>query len=662
MIKYCPKCNTDYGDTDKNFCTADGTELLVRTPMEEMMEEISLVKNKIIWNIPKGEIAYRISEKEMESLENVSGIIVDEGVTAYIFIDGELVSEIHGGTYDFIDKEELQRKLNARFGGMADRLKGVWRLITRFWMGTTLEERIEQSEDFRNAATMDELQSYISRNSVCSIVLKVDRTFPLVFEQEIHTSRYNGTVGMKLAAQITDFRQFIMTFMLGGQFGSVSNSRVKDLFQDAVAECLRGESFTGGVITEEVRQRIRFRLQEQVRQMNTGISIVRIDDCGISSEDLDRLRELDREIYLSDEELDRLHRINVIKNRLSETETQQRIEQARGELGIRRALDEVNRDNMLAEEEMEIFHETLLNLRKLREARNQEELEEAIDGIQKTKLLRQDEMEMLVFEVTERKYKRETAFTLMQLQDTVERERISQQAAQENEVSAVKHQIGLERIKNIYLDEKFQLELQQKEKEYKLNYQIQRGNIQLLDELQQIEEKKNVANHARQMEILNNLNAHDENLLKIKAGMSAEQLTAEQLARLTPEAQEAYMNAEADRARAQAEKEKTELMKELRKDDLDRIERLASHAMDTTSNIVYRERQRADEYKEDLHRTEDRLDRQQEQVMRYTVGNRKPIFTATSVNSSSVVKCPICGKENDLSDGNFCGYCKASLV
>lgn len=144
--------------------------------------------------------------------------------------------------------------------------------------------------------------------------------------------------------------------------------------------------------------------------------------------------------------------------------------------------------------------------------------------------------------------------------------------------------------------------------------------------------------------------------------MSAEQLTAEQLAGLTPEAQEAYMNAEADRAKAQAEKEKTELMKELRKDDLDRIERLAKHAMDTTSNAVYRERQRADEYREDLHRTEDRLDRQQEQVMRYTVGNRKSTFTATTVNPSSIVRCPVCGKENDLSDGNFCGYCKASLV
>ena len=51
MIKYCPTCHTNYGETDKNFCTSDGTRLVAQTPAEAMIEEISVVKNKIIWNI-----------------------------------------------------------------------------------------------------------------------------------------------------------------------------------------------------------------------------------------------------------------------------------------------------------------------------------------------------------------------------------------------------------------------------------------------------------------------------------------------------------------------------------------------------------------------------------------------------------------------------------
>ncbi|MDM8306586.1 hypothetical protein [Phocaeicola salanitronis] len=675
MIKYCPTCHTNYGETDKNFCTSDGTRLVAQTPAEAMIEEISVVKNKIIWNIPMGEVAYRIDEKEIETLVNASGIIVDEGVTAYIYIDGKLASEIHGGNYDFVSKEELERKLNARFGGMSDKLKKMWKVITRFWVGTTLNEQFQQHESLEKFSTMEELQTYIMRDVVCSIVLKVDKEFPLTFEHNIQTSQYHGTVGLNVSAQITDFRQFIQTFMLGGQNKRVSNQQIKILFKDAVNECLRGENFAEGRVSAETIRHLQFRLQGVVEQMNTGISIIRVNDCCVTSEDLNRLRELDREIYLSEEELDRLHRINLIKNRLNDSETQQRIEQARGELGVRRILDEINRDNILADEEMEAFQETIINTRRLRQARNQEELDESIGKIRKAQILREEDINLLVYEVTEQKYKRETVFSLMQLNDSIKRNRIIQDATQESELSAMKHLVGLQRIKDLYNDEKFQLELSQKEKEYQLNFQVQKGNIQLIDELQAIEEKKNAAAHARQMDILNTLGSHDENMLRIKSGMSAEQLTAEQLATLTPEAQEAYMSAAGDRARAQAEREKTELMKELRRDDLDRIERLAMHAMDTTNGVALREKQRADEYKEDLHRTEDRLDRQQEQTMRYTVGNSQASYpnvrqsasvVATpplaAVASSKMVKCPKCGKENDLSEGQFCGYCKASLI
>ena len=151
MEKFCPNCNKSYGDTDKNFCTSCGEKLeivvnQVTNTTEVLSKEISVIKNKIVWNIPVGEIAYGISEKEMDTLLNAAGIVVDEGVTAYIYIDGRLASEIHGGTYDFVSSEELQRKLNARFGGMADKLKKVWKVITRFWVGTSAQERIDRQK------------------------------------------------------------------------------------------------------------------------------------------------------------------------------------------------------------------------------------------------------------------------------------------------------------------------------------------------------------------------------------------------------------------------------------------------------------------------------------------------------------------------------------
>ena len=105
MSKYCSNCNKTF-DNDKVFCTNCGNELVStneNNTTPNLAEEISVIKNKVIWNVPRGEIAYRISEKEMDSLQNVAGIVVDEGITAHIYVDGKLAAELHGGSYDFIN-------------------------------------------------------------------------------------------------------------------------------------------------------------------------------------------------------------------------------------------------------------------------------------------------------------------------------------------------------------------------------------------------------------------------------------------------------------------------------------------------------------------------------------------------------------------------------
>lgn len=679
MEKYCPKCNKYYGETDKNFCTIDGTDLVTKTPSQALSDEISVIKNKIVWNVPTGEVAYRVSEKEMDSLLNVTGIVVDESVTAYIYINGKLASEIHGGNYDFISKEELERKLNARFGGIADKLKNVWKVITRFWVGTSLNEQIQQNHGgIEKITNMDDLVTAVRQDAICSVVLKIDRDFPLVFEQNIQTSNYNGTVGLNISVKITDFSRFFQCFLLGGHKKSVTNLHVRDALKHIVTESLVNESFVKGIVTEENKEHVRRKLQTRIEQANIGISFVQINDCCIDSEDLNRLMALDREIYLSDEEIDRLHRMNVIKNRLNNVEVQQQIEEARGQLNIVRILNAINRDKIATDEEMQAFVETIANARKLRIVQNQEDFNEAVAKIRKARILREEDINILVYEASTRQYKRETEFSLMQLRDSIERSRMEQSASQESESSAVAHQIGLERIKDAYKKERFQMEIEQRNKLYEQQFREQKGNIELLAGMQSIDEKKKMADHQRQMEVLKTLTGHDINVLTIKSTMTAEQLTAEQLAKLNPEAQKAYFESIAAKTQIQVEKEKADFMERIMDRTLERNERMARYAMDTASSSSEREKQRADEYKENLYRTQNRIDRQQEQTMRYTVGNPQaahnvsnpvPAVPQASVVppllsrgiSSNVVKCPECGKENDLSEGAFCAYCKAKL-
>ena len=732
MSKYCSNCNKTF-DNDKVFCTNCGNELVStneNNTTPNLAEEISVIKNKVIWNVPRGEIAYRISEKEMDSLQNVAGIVVDEGITAHIYVDGKLAAELHGGSYDFINKEELEKKLNARYGGAVGNLSSIGKWLSQLWFGTSLNERMESNQKMDKITSMDELVSSIRTDSVYSIILKVDKEFPLVFENDVHTEQYNGTVGLSISAQITNFKQFIQYFTLSEANKNVTNIQVRSLFESSVADTLRHEEFENGKITLECTERISNRLKGKIDNLNIGISVVRINDCTIDSEDLERLRSLNREIYLSGQEIDRLHNMNIIKNRLANEENQQMIEEARTERDIAKALWEINRDKILDDDDMLAFLSTIKNTRVLREARNEDELEQAIAEIKKAKILRETDIDLLIAEINEKKYKTATAFSLMQLRDAIDRDKIVQAAQHDYEERDVTHRrdlesshathlVGIEKIKAAYYDERFLVELkqrndvfknelEQRKLEYEQVHKEQLGDIELISAQIDIEEKQKAADHARQMEKLQAIQSqqrqmesdrqsHEEKQLQVKANMTSEQLAALQLSQLDIDAQKAFVSAshkdEIAQAQIQAEREKSEFMEKMfnkmqenmQQDKADWKE-MAKYSMDSANGNIAIERERAAEYKEDLHREQDRYDRHQEQVTGYMLGKKEekkapaqqsaanvqpsilvvppvaqPTVQPKHDSDADIVVCPKCGKPNNISEGNFCAYCREPL-
>ncbi len=673
MKNYCPNCKTVF-DGSKSFCTQCGTPLQV---LEEndgrevskaetqplLSEQLSVIKNKVIWNVPMGEVAFRISEKEMESMNNIAGIVINEGVTANIFIDGLLKAEVHGGTYDFIDPKELEERLNTRTGGFPGWVKHGWNKLVSWILGARIKEKIQGQRAIKidKNTTMDDIIASMREDSVCSIILKLDKEFPLGFETEISTEEYTGKAGVMVTAQITNFNQFIQYFSLTEHQKSVTNNQLRDLFADTVRTCLRGESFSQGKFTSEDKERLQNRLQAKIFELNTGISIVRVIDCSIQSEDLDRLRDLNREIYLSNQEIDRLHNINIVKNRLTNEENQQRIEEAQSERDIAKILMDIDKDRILNDDDMQTFLETIQNTKVLRQARNEDELEQAISEIKKAKLLRQTDIDLLIAELNEKQYKVATAFSLLQLQDTIERQRIEQSAIHDTEnremqhkmemdMEYTKHQISISQITDAYKDERFIKELEMSSKLFMNNLEQRKlmsdqemkerlDNVRVMDEQQRLVERMNESEHQHQMERLNAINAHDlnkdsalysheENMSSINVGKTKEQIEAEQLSKLSAEAQAAYFNSQHNKetaeAQARAERDKAEFLKQMydqqRQDssaDKDRMERLAMKAFDVAAGNSERERSRGDEYKENLYRTQGRFDRQQEQLINH---------------------------------------------
>ena len=67
----------------------------------EAVDGVDVVRGRTIWNIQSGEIARKISERELDEIEKLKGIIVQEGCTAIIFANGELISTLSAGAYLF---------------------------------------------------------------------------------------------------------------------------------------------------------------------------------------------------------------------------------------------------------------------------------------------------------------------------------------------------------------------------------------------------------------------------------------------------------------------------------------------------------------------------------------------------------------------------------
>lgn len=81
-------------------------------------------------------------------------------------------------------------------------------------------------------------------------------------------------------------------------------------------------------IPSNIVAQVEQKLVQQTTWSLHGIVLEKIVEITASNQDLERLRELSRELYLSDQELDYLHRTNDFKNRLNTEIAQQTLNEA----------------------------------------------------------------------------------------------------------------------------------------------------------------------------------------------------------------------------------------------------------------------------------------------------------------------------------------------
>ena len=427
----CPNCNTVV-EEKYNFCPKCRTKLkdnatITKTKIEEH-SPFTIVKNKAIWRIEKGEVARHIDEAEFINFEHVSGLIINEGVSAVICVNGKKVKELNGGIYDFVSPAEIEYILNQRVQNeksVCGFSKLAWRSIVRAWCGKKVGEVVKDNTN-DNLKTIDDVIRSLNENSFISVYLKLDRSFPALFGTKngsdflpiiIKTKYLDAEFVVSMLVKIDDFDLFIKQYM--ADKSSITVDDIQKTLKNGVAmilqDELRNEEIDGHGISKEARNRIMLRFMALSETLQ-GIQIVNVGDITCSNKDFERLRGLARELYCSEQELSYLKRINEFKNRLAGVEIINKVQEAKNDLELMKALDEVNKDKLLFTEEQEKFCMLLSRQKQIREAQNEMEVTKALNDIKRTKLLNEDEFEEFEESLRLGKFERNNIQEAMRLQ------------------------------------------------------------------------------------------------------------------------------------------------------------------------------------------------------------------------------------------------------
>ena len=476
----CPQCGASL-KLGAKFCTkcgfrlemseAGGKSVAEKASMQSHATDMKVAKGRIYWNVQPGQVARVIDEAEFESYNKIQGVIVPEGTTAYIRANGRTIASISGGAYDFMDPENVYHPI-------VKKIRKGWKMLLGLF-NRKKETGIAPTEEEVYMHQQKVILENAEKGAVFSVVVLLDKAFPLMigakhenlddyskFEPMVIQTRYlQMGIGVNAYFRIVDPERFIRHYLTDCQLLSSASlvHEMTDTIRVALQDALYDTELSSNRIPTELHSMLKDRINAVAAESFFGVSIVRIVEISAENEALKRFAKLSQEIYIEEKELDYLRRTNDFKNRLADEINAQNIHEAKTDLDLTRQLNEINRnrqnEELLSEDELTKFRHLLFNERIVREAQSDNERDAALAEMEKTGLVRWEELDVLKHQVLTGNYQRNTALSMMQLRDGIEFERVRLEGEAEKASMIVKKELELQGLRDEYGDSRFYKEL-----------------------------------------------------------------------------------------------------------------------------------------------------------------------------------------------------------
>jgi hypothetical protein len=745
----CIKCNADLKEGAK-FCGKCGTSQLVAKSQDAQPEltsqgalqqivvpgnsqaqdenAIGSVKSKIFWNIQPGELARRFTEAQLaeDTYDKAKGIIINDGTTAYIKSGGEFIAEIHGGAYDF-RPEKTAKEANKREGGIVRETASFFKkginFITNLVFGEKVKDKEEKKENQKDpnkaADEAKKIEEGVRDNKIFSVTLKLDKSFllPISFEgpNVIKTKVLDTNIGFEAYFKIDDFKKFAEHYL--GDKEKVTYSDIANEIRPQIKACiqsvLQDVDLNSTNLSDDLIQKIKEKIAVETNNNFFGVILEKVVTISTSNEALDRIRKKEGELAVSEKELDLLARTQEFRNRLTNQTNTQALIEARTDRDQAFELGKINNDGLLQEDELEKFRMVLSREKRIREASNEEEIRAALIDIEKTGLLKDEDLENLKRSITERSEDHDTArfhsVELMQLNNTLEIDR--KNLEWEYEIGDKRIQLEIDRRRkqlqaevgfteleieqwkkvDDYEDSKYyqelkrsrtaaetEIELRNKARESEIDLDNKEMDAQMarmakLKEMEMAEQRL-----ANEHEILAEKQKLDQQVQMAEQykGMSFEQIMAAN-PNISPAAAEALAKKfEADAAASSSStaaadaKENQAKMESFMQKQMEMQMQMMNKMMDTSAtmsgNLLQTQQQQAQKTEQRLERTEERLDNTQDKSLDYTTKNNHIDAVVSNNNrnqapAAGFIKCMGCNTVENPVGTKFCFNCGREL-
>lgn len=507
----CSKCGNEVAE-GKKFCGKCGNPLIpVVTANKDSENDMRESSNFIYWNVLPGQLAIKFDEKDFESYKHSKGIIIQDGTKAIFFADGKLAGELKGGKYTFVELGVQQtggaRNVFQRFGAR----------VASFFTGRA-------SDLLKSAAS-------------CAVVVIRESNFPLIFtEKDIPTAGIRTEVAVHVLAKITNIIEFYKTLLLDQKF--VSFEKMSESLQVSVRTILEEKltSIDAEAITAnaKIREEVTAELKTKVSEIYSFINVEMVLRLTATAAELEEIRKMREELYISEKELVELTRRNDFLNRLSSETNTQLLREAQTAADFTAAMNKIDEQNLLTDDEKARFADMLYWQRKLREATSADEGNAALQKLEINGILRQEELAVLKSDISQRAKIKDLndgqALALLTLQNNMALDAQKFQWEIEIGNKRFENQMHRQKVQDDYSDSRRRAEMQ-------LDLEEQQNQMELLRQAQAIRMEKEEAEHNRKMEEQNAARAHEvtmtgmtqqheEEMRRMFQNMTAEQIMA----------------------------------------------------------------------------------------------------------------------------------------